>query len=452
MLTTLRHSFHKSCCVLTIAFLLAIVLTTTACGGVRTVNKFAIVARPNNLNVNGTGRMNVTAKCLSGEQMLGGGYYAVYSKEFIANYVIQNDKLPDVKNTFLIIEASYPSAPNEWTVTIFNRDSEVNSPNQGIQVFAEAYCLTTPNFPVGMQTVQSQPTSVPVAQLTTITAQCPAGSTVTGSGFKLDNDQLQLKSDVGLYNNGVSASAPLLDNSGHAIGWSLQEFFVTQAQTPPPTTTVYALCATQNLIAANPQSTDIWTDFNSYTGQTAYSHPLTGNTQCASDEFTTGGGFEFGGSDFNKYRIVGRFHWQNTAIENLSKWHIGALWAHNYGQTASLLVWALCVKIPTVNIVTVKIKSPTDGDSFHESTFGSGHTNPITFTASASDPSGNPLTGAALQWTIDGRSFGTGESFSATLTAGSCGPIYHKVMVTATDSASGHSASDTITVSGGQIC
>jgi len=447
MITALRRSYH----VLTILLLLAFALNITACGGVRNVNKFAIVARPNTLAVNGGGRMNVKAKCLPGEQMLGGGYYAVYSKQFIANFVIHNDRPPEDWNSFLIVEASYPSAPNEWTVTIFNRDSDVNGPNQGIQVFAEAYCLTTPNFPVGMQTVQSQPTSVPVAQLTTIQAQCPAGSTVTGSGFKLDNDQLKLKSDVGLYNNGLWASAPLI-NSGHAIGWSIQEFFLTQTQTPPPTTTVYTLCATQNLIAADPQSTDIWTDFNSYTGQAAYSHPLTGNTQCASDEFTTGGGFEFGGNDLNKYRILGRFHWQNTAIENFSKWHIEALWGHDIGETASLLVWALCVKVPTVNIVTVKIKSPADGDSFRESTFGSGHTNPITFTASASDPSGNPLTGAALQWTVDGHSFGTGESFSATLAAGNCGLIDHKVMVTATDSASGHSASDAITVYGGQIC
>ena len=159
MITALRGLYHNSCHVLTFTLFLAFALNITACGGVRNVNKFAIVARPNTLAVNGGGRMNVKAKCLPGEQMLGGGYYAVYSKQFIANFVIHNDRPPEDWNSFLIVEASYPSAPNEWTVTIFNRDSDVNGPNQGIQVFAEAYCLTTPNFPVGMQTVQSQPTS-----------------------------------------------------------------------------------------------------------------------------------------------------------------------------------------------------------------------------------------------------------------------------------------------------
>jgi hypothetical protein len=101
--------------------------------------------------------------------------------------------------------------------------------------------------------------------------------------------------------------------------------------------------------------------------------------------------------------------------------------------------------------VTVKITSPADGSSFGTSPPLSGHTGPITFTASASDSSGHPLTGTALQWTVDGNSLGTGESFSATLPSG-CGVARYTVKVVATDSASGLNASDTITVSTGTVC
>jgi hypothetical protein len=101
--------------------------------------------------------------------------------------------------------------------------------------------------------------------------------------------------------------------------------------------------------------------------------------------------------------------------------------------------------------VTVKIMSPNKNSSFPSSKSDFSHTDPITFTAMASDPSGHPLTGTALQWSVDGNSLGTGESFSATLPSG-CGPISHIVKVVATDSASGLNASDAITVNTGQTC
>jgi hypothetical protein len=101
--------------------------------------------------------------------------------------------------------------------------------------------------------------------------------------------------------------------------------------------------------------------------------------------------------------------------------------------------------------VMVKITNPANNSSFGSSQSDFSHTDPITFTASASDSSGHPLTGTALQWTVDGKSLGTGESFSATLPSG-CSSVPHTVKVVATDSTSGLNASDTITVYTGQVC
>ena len=98
----------------------------------------------------------------------------------------------------------------------------------------------------------------------------------------------------------------------------------------------------------------------------------------------------------------------------------------------------------------VKILSPANNSSFQSSQSDFSHTDPVTFTASATDSSGRPLTGTALQWTVDGNSLGTGESFSAMLPSG-CGPVAHTVKVVATDSNSGLNASDT-TVNTGQSC
>lgn len=94
---------------------------------------------------------------------------------------------------------------------------------------------------------------------------------------------------------------------------------------------------------------------------------------------------------------------------------------------------------------------PADQSSFGQSSIGSGHTNPITFTAVTSDSADMPLIGNALHWTVDGSPLGIGETFSATLKADNCSISPHKVTVTATDS-TGHKALDTITVFTGNIC
>jgi hypothetical protein len=99
----------------------------------------------------------------------------------------------------------------------------------------------------------------------------------------------------------------------------------------------------------------------------------------------------------------------------------------------------------------VNITSPDNNSFFPSSQSDLNQTDPITFTAVASDSSGQPLTGTALQWTLDGKFLGTGESFSATLPSG-CVTVSHTVQVVATDTTSGLSASATITVKTGQVC
>jgi len=136
----------------------------------------------------------------------------------------------------------------------------------------------------------------------------------------------------------------------------------------------------------------------------------------------------------------------NVPIDNVSNSHFTSV--DDTPTQAFPIYGSLTLQWKTT---TVKITSPADQSSFGQSSIGSRQTNPITFTASASDFADIPLTGTALKWTYDGSPLGTGESFSTTLKADPCGISPHKVTVTATDSA-GHSASDTITLFIGNIC
>jgi len=96
------------------------------------------------------------------------------------------------------------------------------------------------------------------------------------------------------------------------------------------------------------------------------------------------------------------------------------------------------------------ISNPTDGESFGPARNNQGaaglSTDPINFRASAVG-----LPSQSLEWTDNGVHLGSGPSFSATLSAGSCSFEKHVIVATAKD-ASGDSASSSINVFAGQIC
>jgi hypothetical protein len=96
------------------------------------------------------------------------------------------------------------------------------------------------------------------------------------------------------------------------------------------------------------------------------------------------------------------------------------------------------------------ISNPTDGESFGPARNNQGaaglSTDPINFRASAVG-----LPSESIEWTDNGVHLGSGPSFSATLSAGSCSLEKHVIVATAKD-ASGNSASSSINVFAGQIC
>jgi hypothetical protein len=411
----------------TFALVLSCVLMASACDTEKVSGDFSILSRPTLIVVETVGTIDVTAQCLPGEQLVGGGYE-------LGQPVLNQDPAGNV----LIVEASYPSAADTWTVTLFNPDTDANGANQGTLIRVDAYCISKTSLPVGMQIVSSQAVTVDFDRETKITANCPNGSAVMGGGFKTNHTRPY----AGSYNAWLLASAPTLDATQTATGWSVRQEVISWPPPPsPPTTTVYALCATQNLTAGSPSQSDVPPvdefGFGFYEGQTS----------CDEGEFTAGGGYEFLGDPLIPHAI-----YNHSVANEFSGWEVNGFYGFQTGTTSDVKGWATCIKLPPINLA-VKITSPVDGSSF-PGVPGTGQTDPITFTAIATDGSGAPATGVTFQWTDNGTSFGTtGATFSASLTAANCEDIHHKITVTATDSA-GHSASDAILVSvyAQQIC
>jgi len=170
-------------------------------------------------NVNG-GTFDATATCPAGTTLVSGGF-ADGSAE----------------GATMAVRASYPSAANAWTVTVFTVGGPLN-------FSAYADCIQA-NFPVTAQ----------IASAGGATAVCPASTTLTGGGYK---------------GAGVSASRP----AGN--GWQ------ATVQGGSASLQVYAVCANSNLSAGGVPSASV-------------AIPALGDKKvevgCAAGQTLVGGGF-----------------------------------------------------------------------------------------------------------------------------------------------------------------
>lgn len=380
--------------------------------------------------IDGPGTYVVEASCPSGTQLLGGGY-----------------SMPDGDNTMPVgVIASYPSSLNNWRV-IFEIPDNQNIDNFDRYIFgASAHCLTTDDFSVNTTIVTSSGGGQGQGPaLFSLETTCPAESVLTGGGF------LTGVSGEGFatFNANLFASAPTMDVNEQANGWQVALSYMHQDVVPE--TSVYAICAQQNL-TAGPL---VLNELNLGTLPTAWGWSEVEAT-CPQNTFTTGGGYSIMGD-----LLIPRQVSMSNPQDQFENWKIIADFGYqtpNYDfrpcnpqvnpDCAKTIAMAACIVIPNIPHIQVEIIEPEDGEAY----LPAGNTEltePITFTAEAIDENGDPLTGQSIKWFRDGIEFGTGESVTTTMPAPQGSQITITIKVVATSGAL--EGSDTIKISTGII-
>ena len=404
-----------------------------ACAPSRFAGDFSILPRGAATRLS-AGRTTTTAHCLSSEQLLGGGYTLLN---------------PDSPGAQLIgLEASYPSSPSDWTVTVNNTDA--SSTDQ--VAIVTAYCLTTPDLPLQIAHVASAFTPMG-ASLTAenLSISCPSGATLTGAGY-----QVSATTDTAaIMNEWLLASVPVV-TAGAVTGWAIRQMPLGTT----PSTRVHVLCARQTLTGATARS-------NSRNlappaaplgfGPSELAQP------CDSSEFTTAGGYEFLGDPLIPHPLQasrsfnGLLEWRAHVWygSQTPDYHFRACDPASTSTCGLVTVWAVCIKAPIVKRLHIHITSPASNARIPVAATGAGvqptQTVPVLFQAVATDLSGAPLSGSAITWTDNDAPFGTGSSFSAPLGFPACQVVTHTIKATVKDAA-GNSASDAVLVATGQIC
>jgi hypothetical protein len=371
----------------------------------------------------------VEASCPDGTQLLGGGY-----------------SMPDGDNTMRIgVTASYPSSSNKWRVIFEIFDNENLDDFERYILGASAHCLTTDDFPVNTTVVSSSGGQGQGTAPFSIETSCPAESVLTGGGFQTDISG----PNFATFNANIFASAPTMGENGQANGWQVALSYMPQDNIPE--TSVYAICARQNLTAGPLVVNEL--DVTSLPTGWGWSEV---EATCPQNMFTTGGGYSIMGD-----LLIPRQVSMSNAQDEYEDWKNIAAFGYqapNYdfrpcdpqqnpdcAKTAAL---AACVVIPDIRRVSVEIIEPDNGQGFvpFEDT---NETIPITFEVEARDENGDPLTGEALEWFRDGTLFGTGETVTARMPAPRDRQITIVIRVVATGLSS--EASDQINISSGMI-
>jgi len=357
---------------------------------------FYITSHTDTSVVEGPGRYRLTARCRSDEQMLGGGYYMPAS----------------LSSMNIGATASYPSANDTWTVIFEVADSLAANQLEGSVLIGSVYCLTTQDYPIDSVVVSETTSPAANAEELTVTVSCPDNSVLTGGGFRTGISG----TDFGIHNADLFVSAPTMASNGTASGWQVAAHYFPQDNPQP--TTAYAVCATENLIAGPLVVDDL--DYTTLPYAWGLASP---SAECPRDMFTTAGGYSLIGD-----MLIPRQASSSTARSQFLIWQNEIVFGYqttdydfrpcdpsvnpNCARTSA---FAACVEIPDIPFVSVKILQPDHDQSFDGVSPDNTSTAPITFVAEGFDEGGNALTGAWLQWSINGVPVGTGESITTAL-------------------------------------
>jgi hypothetical protein len=155
--------------------------------------------------INGDCGQTVTATCASGDVVLGGGF--------------------QVDDPLAFVTSSFPSGATAWTVTAHDEGQDGGSHPVTITAYAE--CLHA-NFTAVVSIASSTPNIPNDSNFHEVSVNCPAGSVVTGGGFRGTNSTQEI----------IPAA------NGWTVGLGIQQ----GASTKP---SLYALCAGKHLVAAS---------------------------------------------------------------------------------------------------------------------------------------------------------------------------------------------------------
>lgn len=251
------------------SLLLAACNPTPGGGGINAAP--GITDRFNDATIHPLGLATVTASCQPGEQMLSGGW-AVNTPAYRQDTVTRGGIAHNVIDEYFIA-ASYPSAPNSWSVTFTNQSAGAGSGD--VLGFVHVECLSKGHAP----TIISQSGSSSSGN--TLTAACPSGSQVTGGGYRLDNvSQANLASTVIDFE---ASTPPSLTRWQVTTDYSIGNLTLFGNNV-----TAYAVCASGMAVSTGNTGT---------ASAPAASKPLvatqgTGSATCASGQTPVGAGYQ----------------------------------------------------------------------------------------------------------------------------------------------------------------
>jgi hypothetical protein len=235
-----------------------------------------------------SGLITATATCPAGQVMLGGGY-ALSGSANLQSAAILDD---------------YPASVNAWTVTLTNADDD-----GPLTLTVYADCLLR-RLSVTTHMVVTTPTDPNGGPLHTFVTHCPVGAMVTGGGSR----------DWGFN------ESPTRD------GW--QATYIPGSENPPPTATVFAVCASGALqpgvIVSASQAVTI--------GASASL-----SVACPADELLVGGGYYYDGLPSDAY--------VDEPSSDFSSWQVELADQDAQGQgiAGTLTASAVCVRITSAS-------------------------------------------------------------------------------------------------------
>ena len=328
-----HHSHARFWNVAKLCALLCGISCLAGCGQLNTTTntRFNIFVRSNAVDTNSFAhnvQKSISVSCQAGEQMLGGGYL-----------LLNNTNAAD---TFVVVEGSFPSALNTWTVLVRNPDN-VGNDDSDVQIGVTVYCLTTPNYPLNTQ-ISSSNGVLTQGGSQDIEARCASSGELALSGgfqtsslpvFQQPGGAVESYYWPGLDGTGITTIAPVFPDSTHtSMGWHVHQVYTPAsdltAPQPSVETSVYVLCAQNNIVT---QAAHI---------ASAQNTPMA-TASCNQEEFAVGGGYSNAAVPVPNYDGIVPYVTEGASASDYGGWTING---SDLGDTFQEL--ALCIHIPQI--------------------------------------------------------------------------------------------------------